>query len=212
MCSWRVLLPLMLLSGIGTAQALECGEAKKLSHASKDYVLELCKAADLPSEEGKTRVLIKLYESKTSVPITLDLPLEVEGMVRKIAFDSVNYPVSKQYPVFGVVVESRLAGSGFDQYGSDLHLIMLGKDKQLRHILSLNTGQTQWGRHCEPECVDTSKSTSRVLISPRLTNAWHDLIVRSKSETKPYGSEKVSESSSSGERYVWNGKAYEKAQ
>ncbi|RZL33727.1 MAG: hypothetical protein EOP35_17205 [Rubrivivax sp.] len=82
---------------------------------------------------------------------------------------------------------------------------------QLRRVLVQNVAWESWGTKCEPDCADTSKNKSVIVIAAQKSpQGMSDLRVRTRGSSTPYGKDdKAAQSVDSTTRYVFNGTAYE---
>lgn len=140
------------------------------------------------------------------------VPVDVEGQVRAIKFDRANYPIHAKTPSFPVLVEARSRGATFDQYTTDLWLFTL-EGAQLKKVFAQNVAWESWGTQCEPDCIDTTKNKTVVIIAPEKSpQGLHDLKLRTRGKTTPYGQgEKAAEATDKTTRYVFTGEQYEAA-
>jgi hypothetical protein len=110
-------------------------------------------------------------------------------------------------------VEARAHGATFDQYTTDLWLITLDAGK-LKKVFAQNVAWESWGTQCEPDCIDTTKTKTVVIIAPeKSAQGLSDLKLRTRGKTTPYGqSEKSAEPTDQTTRFVFNGELYEAKQ
>jgi hypothetical protein len=179
------------------------------SHVGSSYKVLLCwnPHGDPILAGGNLRVMAYLGEglaAETTVPV------DVEGQVRAIRFDRTNYPLNAKAPTFPVLVEARSRGATFDQYTTELWLFTL-EGNRLKKVFAQNVAWESWGTHCEPNCIDTTKTTTVVIIAPEKSpQGLHDLKLRVRGKTTPYGqSEKAAEAMDKTTRYVFTGDQYE---
>jgi frataxin-like iron-binding protein CyaY len=140
-------------------------------------------------------------------------PVDVEGQVRAIKFDRANYPINAKMPTFPVLVEARSRGATFDQYTTDLWLITLDAGK-LKKVFAQNVAWESWGTQCEPDCIETTKSKTVVIVAPeKSAQGLSDLKLRARGKTTPYGKdEKAAVATDETTRYVFTGEQYEPKQ
>ncbi|MCY4747100.1 hypothetical protein NYO99_19155 [Pelomonas sp. UHG3] len=162
---------------------------------------------DVGAAGGRLAVTVWRGEQRVA---QVSFPVDIEGTVRDIRFDRANYALSAQAASFGVLVDTRLRGAGFDQYSTDLWLLVLDGG-QLARVLVQNMAWEAWGTQCEPDCIDTSKTKSIVVIGAQKSpQGMSELRVRTRGWTTPYGQGSQAAQRVDGTtRYVFNGAVYE---
>jgi hypothetical protein len=182
---------------------------RQFNQAGSTYKVYLCWRPQATATAAGGSLLLTAYLGD-QVAAQATTPLDVEGQVRSVRFDRATYALNEKVPVFPVLVEARLRGATFDQYSTDLMLFAL-EGKDLKNVLSQNIAWEAWGTQCEPDCIDTTKTKTAVIIAPeRSAQGLHDLKLRTRGTTTAFGKPgAAAEVVDKTVRYIFNGQMYE---
>jgi len=203
---------LALLGGVAQADCappLEARGERLFNQNGTAYRAQLCWNPQGDATVAGGNLAVTVWQGERQVA-QATFPVDIEGSVRDIRFDRANYALSAKAPTFPVLVDARLRGVTFDQYSTDLWLLTLDGG-QLKRVLVQNVAWEAWGTQCEPDCIDTSKSKTVVVIGTQKSpQGMSELRMRTRGSTTPYGKDgKAAQPIDSTTRYVFNGTSYE---
>ncbi len=211
---WLAQAAIVACAALGTAAYAQCPEQHEpvgdqlFNQNGAAYRVQMCwnPRGDASVAGGSLRVTAYQGERRAA---EASFPIDVEGQVKVIRFDRANYALSAKAPTIAVLVEARLRGATFDQQSTDLWLITLDKG-QLKRVLVQNVAWDSWGTQCEPDCADTSKSKTVIIIAPQKSaQGMSDLKLRTRGTSTPYGkSDAAAQVTDKTTRYVFNGEIY----
>lgn len=204
---------LVFLPGlVGQVAAAQCPpqheavDERSFIHAGTQYTVRLCRNPE--GDAGGSLQALVLQDGRSVVQASF--PVDVEGEVRAIRFDGASYALSAQAPTFAVLVEARLRGATFDQYSTDLWLLALDAGR-LKRVLVQNVAWEAWGTQCEPDCIDTTRSKTLVVVAPQKSpQGMIDLRLRTRGTSTPHGKgREAAKAMDQTTRYVFDGEAYQ---
>jgi hypothetical protein len=174
-------------------------------HAGTPYTVTLCSN---PQGDASGSLQVLVYQGERLAG-QAGVPVDVEGEVRAIRFDGASYALSAKAPTFPVLVEARLRGATFDQYSTDLWLFTLDAGR-LKRVLAQNVAWQAWGMQCEPDCIDTTRGKTVVIVVPQKSpDGMSDLRLRTRGTSTPHGKgNKASKAIDQTSHYMFDGQAY----
>lgn len=172
------------------------------------YQVQLC--LKTLGDAGTAGSLVVMAFKGGQLAAQATLPVDVEGEIRAVRFDTADYPIAPKMPAIPVHIEARLHGASFDQYSSDLWLLVLD-GKTIKQVLVQNVSWESWGTQCGTDCIDTTKTNTIVVIAPeKSAQGFHDLKLRTRGKVTPPGKpETAATTVDKTTRYVFTGQAYE---
>jgi len=171
------------------------------------YLVQLC--LKTPGDAGTAGKLVVMAFKGDQPAAQATLPVDVEGEIRAVRFDTADYPIAPKMPAIPVHIEARLRGASFDQYSTDLWLLMFD-GQAIQQVLAQNVSWESWGTQCDTDCIDTTKTRTIVVIAPETSaRGFHDLRLRTRGKVTPPGKpEAAANNVDKTTRFVFNGQAY----
>jgi hypothetical protein len=199
------LLLLTSLTSLASAGAwADCG-ARTLSHAGRDYAVQVCHEPPIGADTPSARVMTT--DTASGRTVVMDLRLDPRAVVERVSIDPGEYPLSDRHLSFGVRTETRRDTDGRTVAATDLHLVVLDGGR-LRRVVSLNLDAASAATGCDGDCGDDRRSASTVVVSPRGNENMLDLIVGTRVQTFDADSGRMTMARERVRRLAWNGRTY----
>jgi hypothetical protein len=193
-------------SGSALAAQAACSDVQRLTHAQRDYDVQVCHEPPVANDTPMAQVSVRdVAKGRTAL---LEFRLDAGLTVEQVAVDAQAFSVSDRHPVFGVRTLVRREDELNLTRSSALHLIML-EGRQLRRVLAIVTDSARTARYCDGEagCVEARRSSSVVAVSPKGHNSVLDLVVGTR--VKVVDAEGASRNTREHiKRLSWNGRRY----
>lgn len=210
---WLVL----LFFTFSAANTLACPDSssvadeKTFNIALATYRGQLCWSPEASASANGRHINLMVYKvvpEGEHLIAELPFPIDVEGELREVKFDNANYQLNKNNPSFPVLVLARMHGVSSDQYTTDVMLFVLN-DEKLKKVFETNVSFSSWATQCESDCMDTTNTTSIIIISTsKATHDLYDLKVRTKSKITPDLPRGKGSTSDEVTHYLYNGVEY----
>lgn len=184
---------------------------RTFTQAGTSYKAVLCwDATPSPSANGG-KLRLSVYRGEQLAAQTTN-EFDVEGQVRGVRFDKVSYVLSSKVLTIPVLVEARLRGTTFDQHSTELLLFTM-EGQELTKVFSDNVAWESWGTQCEPDCIDSTKTRTVVILTDKTTEGLRDLKLRTRGTVTPHGQpDSAAQKIDKTTQMVFTGKKYEPVQ